>query len=117
MGDHAAARRELREEAGYDAADWHLLTDYLTSPGISTERIRLFLARDLAVVPDGEDEYVREHEEAYLTAAWVPLSEAISSIQAGQIHNGVAILGILSAYVARGAGFRGLRPADERDNW
>lgn len=112
-----AARRELREEAGYHAADWHLLTDYLSSPGISTERIRLFLARDLAVVPDGEDEYVREHEEAYLTAAWVPLSEAISSIQAGQIHNGVAILGILSAYVARGAGFRGLRPADERDNW
>ena len=29
------ARRELLEEAGYQAADWHVLTDYLSSPGIS----------------------------------------------------------------------------------
>ena len=111
------ARRELREEAGYQANEWHLLADFLSSPGISTERIRVFLARDLSVVPEGDDEYVREHEEAYLTAAWVPLTEVVSRIQEGHLHNGVTILGILSAYVARGAGFHGLRPADEPEGW
>ena len=29
------ARRELLEEAGCQAADWHVLTDYLSSPGIT----------------------------------------------------------------------------------
>src|ERR1700734_992705 len=41
------ARRELLEEAGCQAGRWHLLTDYYSSPGISTERIRIFLATDL----------------------------------------------------------------------
>ena len=45
------AGRELLEEAGYRAATWHVLADYLSSPGITTERLRVFLARDLTVVP------------------------------------------------------------------
>ncbi len=109
----AAARRELLEEAGCLAADWRVLADYLSSPGISTERLRIFLARELEMVPDAEREYVPEHEEAYLTVAWVPLSDAVQGALAGDLHNGVAIVGILSAYVAHGDGFRTLRQADE----
>jgi 8-oxo-dGDP phosphatase len=107
------ARRELLEEAGYRAATWHVLTDYLSSPGISTERLRVFLARNLTVVPPAEREYVPEHEEAYLTTAWVPLADAVGGILAGELHNGVAAVGILSAYAARGDGFRALRQASE----
>jgi 8-oxo-dGDP phosphatase len=107
------ARRELLEEAGYQAEDWHVLADYLSSPGISTEQVRVYLARNLTAVPAGQHEYVRQHEEAYLTAAWVPLAEAVRSVLAGDLHNGVAIVGILSAYAARAAGFRALRPAGE----
>lgn len=33
-----AARRELAEEAGYQAAEWAVLVDAFTSPGGSTER-------------------------------------------------------------------------------
>ncbi|MGH3184791.1 MAG: NUDIX domain-containing protein, partial [Streptosporangiaceae bacterium] len=40
----ATARRELLEEAGYRARDWRLLADYYSSPGFSTERLRIFLA-------------------------------------------------------------------------
>lgn len=105
------ARRELLEEAGYRAATWHVLADYASSPGITTERLRVFLAQDLTVVPAAEREYVPEHEEAYLTAAWIPLGEAVGSILAGDLHNGVAIVGILSAYAARADGFRALREA------
>ena len=110
------ASRELLEEAGYRAADWHVLADFLSSPGISTERIRVFLARSLTEVPAAEREYVRQHEEAYLTAAWVPLPEAVRAALAGDLHNGVAIVGILSAYAARSDGFRGLREAGQPES-
>ena len=109
------ARRELLEEAGYRAATWHVLTDYLSSPGITTERLRVFLARDLTMVPPEEREYVPEHEEAYLTAAWVPLADAVRGILAGDLHNGVAVVGILSAYAAREDGFSALRQTGEAE--
>ncbi len=107
------ARRELLEEAGCQAADWRVLADYLSSPGISTERLRVFLARDLTVVPAEQREYVRQHEEAYLTVAWVPLDEAVQGILSGDLHNGVAMVGILSAFAARAGGYRALRQPDE----
>jgi 8-oxo-dGDP phosphatase len=110
------ARRELLEESGYRAGNWRVLADYLSSPGISTERLRVFLARELTVVPAAEREYVRQHEEAYMTVAWVPLAEAIRGVLAGDLHNGVAIVGILSAHAAQRDGFRALRHADEPEN-
>jgi ADP-ribose pyrophosphatase len=107
------ARRELLEEAGYRASWWRVLADYVSSPGISTERIRVFLARELTLVPAAEREYVRQHEEAYLTVDWVPLAEAVRGVLAGELHNGVAIVGILSAYAAQREGFAALRQASE----
>ncbi len=110
------ARRELLEEAGYEAADWRVLTDFLSSPGISTERLRVFLATGLSVVPAEQREYVRHHEEAYLTVAWVPLDEAVQGILSGDLHNGVAMVGILSAFAARSMGFRALRQPGEPED-
>jgi 8-oxo-dGTP pyrophosphatase MutT (NUDIX family) len=107
------AQRELLEEAGYRATEWLVLVDSYTSPGISTERIRIYLARDLTLVPEPERGYVPEHEEAYLTVDWVPLDEAVRLTLGGNLHNGVAILGILSAYAARGEGFAALRRAED----
>ena len=108
-----AAIQQLLEEAGCRAARWRLLTDYYSSPGISTERIRIFLAAELTVVPDAEREYVPEHEEAYLTVEWVPLDEAVRLALGGSLHNGGAILGILSAFVAKKEGFAALRHAED----
>jgi 8-oxo-dGDP phosphatase len=106
------AQRELLEEAGYRATRWQVLADSFSSPGISTERIRIFLARGLAEVPAAERSYVPQHEEAHLVLAWVPLDQAVLRILAGDLHNGVAALGILSAYAARQDGFSMLRDAD-----
>ena len=108
------AERELLEETGYRAADWRVLAYFFTSPGFSTERLRIFLARRLTAVPAAEREYVPQHEEAQLTVAWVPLDAAVRSFLAGDLHNGVAAVGILSAYVARQdacGGFEALRSA------
>jgi 8-oxo-dGDP phosphatase len=109
---HATAERELLEEAGYRAAEWRVLTDSYSSPGISTERIRIFLARGLTLVPESERSYVPEHEEAVLELAWVPLDRVVAGILAGDLHNGVTALGILSAYAARQDGFTTLRGTD-----
>ncbi|HWG64217.1 MAG TPA: NUDIX hydrolase [Streptosporangiaceae bacterium] len=107
----ATAERELLEETGYRAAQWHVLADYFSSPGISTERIWIFLARGLSLVPEAEQNYVKIHEEAQLTLTWVPLADAVHRFLAGDLHNGVAGVGILSAYTATLNGFTGLRPA------
>jgi 8-oxo-dGDP phosphatase len=109
---HLTAERELLEEAGYRAARWAVLADTFTSPGISTERLRIFLARGLTEVPEAERTYVPQNEEAHLALAWVPLDQAMARIQAGDLHNGVTALGILSAYAARRDGFATLRDAD-----
>jgi len=106
------APRELAEEAGYRARDWRVLTDYFSSPGYSTERLRIFLARDLELIPEAERDFVPEAEEASLLVGWLPLDEAIAKVFAGDLHNGVAAVGILAAYAARSHGYDRLRPAD-----
>ena len=106
----ATAQRELLEETGWRAGEWHVLVDYFMSPGFSTERTRIFLARDVEQVP-GVD-YTREDEEKFLLADWVPLADAVRLALEGSLHNGPAITGVLAAHAARSAGFSGLRLAD-----
>ncbi|MBV9203844.1 MAG: NUDIX hydrolase [Actinobacteria bacterium] len=108
----ATARRELLEEAGYRARDWRVLVDYYSSPGFSTERLRIFLARDPEFVPAAERDFVAEGEEAQLVSAWLPLEEAVGKVFAGELRNGPAALAIMAAYAARSEGFDRLRPAD-----
>ena len=103
------ARRELLEETGYAAREWQVLIDSYASPGITSERIRIFLARGLAAAESG---YQREGEEKFLRTAWVPLTEAMRAALAGRLHNGATIQGVLAGYIAATEGFSGLRPAD-----
>ena len=103
------ARRELLEETGHAAREWHVLVDSYASPGISSEQIRIFLARGLETAESG---YQREGEEKFLRTAWVPLAEAVQAALAGKLHNGATIQGVLAAQIAGAAGFSGLRPAD-----
>jgi ADP-ribose pyrophosphatase len=109
-----AAKRELLEETGYRAATWHTLIDHYSSPGFTTERVRIFLARDLrpASEDDQEPGFVREDEEALIVTAWLPLRDAVPAILAGKLHNGHTIAGLLAGHVAWSQGFRDLRPAD-----
>jgi ADP-ribose pyrophosphatase len=102
------AQRELMEEAGYEAATWHLLVDILTSPGMTDESIRIFLARDLRPV----ERDVQEHEELEMTTRWVPLASAVDAALAGELENGPCVAGVLAASVAVQRDFAGLRPAD-----
>jgi ADP-ribose pyrophosphatase len=102
------AKRELAEEAGLAADGWHVLVDLLTSPGMSDEASRIFLARGLREV----DRDVQEHEEAELTSFRVPLTELVAGVLSGRYENSLLVAGVLAADRVRATGFAGLRPAD-----
>ena len=105
------AARELAEEADLVAADWHVLTDLFLSPGSSREALRIYLARGISEVPE-EQRHTRTHEEAEITTAWVELDEAVQAALQGRMHSPSAVAAVLAAAVARGNGYRDLRPAD-----
>ena len=85
------ARRELVEEIGYSAADWHQLATITPLPGCSDERIHIFLAMDLKPAAQhlDADEMIDVHK--------MNLSEALQMILAGQIRDGKTISGLFLA--------------------
>jgi ADP-ribose pyrophosphatase len=105
-----AGQRELKEETGLAAAEWHVLIDLFTSPGMTNEAIRVFLARGLADAPG--EQFVPEHEEITLTVSRVPLDEAVARAMRGELTNAAAVAGVCAAAAARADGWRALRPAD-----
>jgi ADP-ribose pyrophosphatase len=102
------AKRELAEEAGVGADEWLVLVDLLTTPGMSNEASRIFLARRLHEV----DRDVQEHEEAEMTSSRVPLSELVAGVLSGRYENSLLVAGVLAADSAARNGFSGLRPPD-----
>lgn len=105
-----AAQRELAEEAHTTADEWHTLVDLYTSPGMSNEAMRIFLARGLHEVPEA-GRYAPDNEELTLTRSRIPLAEAVRRALAGELTNGPAIAGVLAASHAL-AGRLVLRAAD-----
>lgn len=84
-------RRELVEEGGVRARHWEDLGWYLSSPGVFTERIYLYLATELepATHAPEEGEVFEVH--------WIPLDEAIEKVHAGEFTDGKTCLGLLKA--------------------
>ncbi len=113
-GEHeaAAAARELTEEGHVVADDWRLLVDAFTSPGMTDERIRVYLARGLHAI-DEDDWFVGEHEEADMPLFWASLSDVVKAILAGDVHNPILVMGALSCWAAQhGVGYDELRRVD-----
>lgn len=104
------AQRELAEEAGLTADEWHVLIDFYNSPGGSTEAFRCFLARGITRIEGGRTQ-TGEAEEADLPQAWVSLDDAVRAVLRGDLHNPTTVTGILAARAARDLGWSTLRPA------
>ena len=104
-----AARRELFEEAHVRAERWDVLVDAFTSPGMTDEAVRIYLARD--VRPAEGARHQGEHEEHDMPTRWVPLDDAVGSVLAGDVHNPMAAMGVLATVVARRDDYATLRPA------
>jgi 8-oxo-dGTP pyrophosphatase MutT (NUDIX family) len=88
------ARRELAEEAGVQATEWHPLGRVVSSPGVFTEVVHLYLARGLAPV-----RACRERGELFETH-WLPLQEAAARAASGEIEDAKTVIGLLRARAA-----------------
>jgi len=104
-----AAARELAEEADLAAERWQLLVDVHPTPGSSNEVIRLFLARGLSPVPEGE-RHERVGEEAELVTVRVDLDEAVAMALRGEITNAACMVGVLATARLRDQGWPEPRP-------
>jgi 8-oxo-dGTP pyrophosphatase MutT (NUDIX family) len=92
------AQRELREEAGVRAARWHPLGTCLSSPGVLTEKLHLFLATGLSPA-------ALQHERAeVIEVHWVPLVEACRWALDGTVSDCKSIVGLLRARETAGRG-------------
>ena len=88
----ATARRELVEEAGREASDWQSLGAYVSSPGVFTETVHLFMARGLRPVKIA-------HEAAELIEIhWIPIAEACRRALNGELVDGKTVVGLLRAH-------------------
>ena len=84
----ACAQRELAEEAGRTARRWDSLGAFFSSPGVLTEVIHLFLARDLTAVPAAPE----EHE--VFDVEWGPLDEAVRLAERGELRDAKTLIGL-----------------------
>lgn len=107
----AGAQRELFEEADLRAGQWDVLVDGYNSPGSSSEAIRIYLARELSEVPEGE-RFTRGEEEADMPHVWLDLDDVITAVLEGRIGNMTTTSAVLALAAARSRDFAGLRPAD-----
>jgi 8-oxo-dGTP pyrophosphatase MutT (NUDIX family) len=85
------AVRELAEETGVSAQRWTSLGRYLPAPGIFSEVIHLFLARDLVIgtpVPDPDEE---------LEIQWLPMADAAAMVLRGEWNDGKTALALWRA--------------------
>ena len=104
-----AAKRELYEEAHYQAARWDVLVDVFSSPGMTDESVRIYLAREVRPADGPRHEAVDEERD--MPVRWVPLDDAVAAVLAGRMHNPLAVMGMLATARARESGYSGLRPA------
>jgi len=85
------ARRELQEETGYVAADWHYLGVIHPCIGYSDERIEIFFARGLSQVGRALDdgEFLEVHE--------MQIGEAFEAVRDGRLTDGKTLAALLWA--------------------
>ncbi|WP_424464515.1 NUDIX domain-containing protein [Pseudoclavibacter helvolus] len=103
-----AAKRELAEEVDLVAERWDVLLDQYTSPGGSSENVRVYLARGVSATPEA---FARNGEEAELERRWVAVSEALDAVLDGSVQNPFVISGVMALHLAKERDWSTLRPA------
>ena len=87
----ATARRELTEEAGVVATDWMSLGSFLSSPGVFTEVIHLYLAQGLSAARS------QLEDSEVLEVHWVGFRQACDMALGGELRDAKTVIGVLRA--------------------
>jgi ADP-ribose pyrophosphatase len=85
------ARRELVEETGYSAGQWHRLGEITPVPGYSDERIHIYLAGELQPAAQDLD------ADEVIQVQKVDFKKALEMIGSGQIQDAKSIAGLFMA--------------------
>jgi ADP-ribose pyrophosphatase len=96
--DLVAAKRELAEEADYQATDWSHLHSFYTTPGSSSEIIEIFLAKKLSKT---EVAFERTGEEKGMVPIWVPFQEVLAAVKASKLKSPTLVVAVLSLAARR----------------
>jgi ADP-ribose pyrophosphatase len=86
-----AARRELREEVGYDAHDLEHISTYFTSKSIVQEVAHLFIGRQLVqanAIPD---------ETEFLEVRVLPFEDVYNLVLTNEIRDSMTVIAVLHA--------------------
>lgn len=87
-----AAKRELEEETGYQAKTWKSLGYINTTPGICTEKLYLYLAKDLVFVGEHPD------EGEILRCQEYKLNDVMQMVQNAEINDAKTICALFRAF-------------------
>lgn len=82
------ARRELEEETGYTCRSLVKVLECFVAPGYSTEKIHIYLAKDLTKTQ------TRMEEDENLTVESFPFQAALDKIRTGEIRDAKTIAGL-----------------------
>jgi ADP-ribose pyrophosphatase len=85
----AGAKRELLEETGFRAKRWRKMVRYYASPGFVGEWLQIFIAEGLSA-GTAQPEY-----DEQLEIRMIPLSQLMTMIDGGKIHDGKTIISIM----------------------
>ena len=83
------AQRELQEEAGLNAKEWHTLGSFFSTPGFCDERIYLYLARNLT------NTSTDHHPHEIIEIHWIEFQQALEWVHNGEIVDAKTMLGLL----------------------
>ncbi len=87
----SAAQRELSEETGLEAGQWVDMGAMLVSPGISTEKLYLYLATELR---QGE---AHPDPNEFLDVEKMPLERLVEMVMDGSVQDAKTVVGALKA--------------------
>ena len=95
--DHRpAAIRELSEETGLEAGELTYLVCLLASPGFCTERLHMYLARDLRKKESHPD------EDEFLNVITMPFQQLLEQVMDGTVEDAKTVATVLKTKVLLG---------------
>jgi alkanesulfonate monooxygenase SsuD/methylene tetrahydromethanopterin reductase-like flavin-dependent oxidoreductase (luciferase family) len=87
---HVDETEELAEETGHRAARWRRLCEFYPAPGISTERMELYVARGLKPLT----KKMAMDQDEHITPRLITAKEALKLVQTNQVVDAKSIIGI-----------------------
>lgn len=91
-----AAIRELGEEVGLEPGELTDLGYIYVSPGFCTEKLHMYLARNVKSVP------VHPDEDEFLDIVYLPFDRLVERVMSGEITDGKTVTAVLKTKVLLG---------------